>query len=113
MPWGVIRKTRLRRSPLASDTHVLDNLIGDARIQPVLVVFIQMLQEDIQLFPDKFPDLATMVCDELVPLIDRAYKTAPDLGQGVAGSAQCSAPTWKSRTERWSKYSYCVLAYAI
>jgi enterochelin esterase-like enzyme len=57
-------------------TNVLDNMIAEKNIQPALVVFIQMLPEDMQLFPDKFPGLASVVCDELVPLIDSAYKTA-------------------------------------
>jgi enterochelin esterase-like enzyme len=59
-----------------SYTNVLDNLIADKKIKPVLVVFIEMLNEDIQLFPDKFPLLAEHVCGELVPLIDSTYKTA-------------------------------------
>jgi enterochelin esterase family protein len=67
-------------------TNVLDNLIADAKIQPVLIVFIEMLPDDIQLFPDKFPTLATLVCDELVPLIDRSYPTAAAAGsRGITG----------------------------
>ena len=59
-----------------SYTNVLDNLIADKKIKPVLVAFIEMLPEDIQLFPDRFPLLADLVCGELVPLIDTTYKTA-------------------------------------
>jgi enterochelin esterase-like enzyme len=57
-------------------TNVLDNLIAEGKIQPVLVVFIGMLPEDGQLIPDKLMTLANMVCDEIVPMIDDAYPTA-------------------------------------
>ena len=41
----------------------------------MVVVFIQMVPEDMQFFPDKSSLLAKVICDELVPLIDRSYKT--------------------------------------
>jgi enterochelin esterase-like enzyme len=67
-------------------TNVLDSLIADGRIRPVLVVFVEMLPEDIELFPDKFPALATMVCNGIVPLIDRAYQTLPaPSSRGITG----------------------------
>ena len=67
-------------------TNVLDNLIADGKIQPVLVVFIGMLREDGQLIPDRLMALANVVADEIVPMIDDTYPTvrAP-AARAVAG----------------------------
>jgi len=55
-----------------SYTNVLDNLVADRRIKPLIVVFIEMAKEDMQLFPGRFNLLAEAVCGELVPRIDGA-----------------------------------------
>jgi enterochelin esterase-like enzyme len=69
-----------------SYTNVLDNLIADGKIRPVVVVFIGTAKEDMALFPDKFSVLAGAICDELVPLIDRSYPTeAVPAGRAITG----------------------------
>lgn len=71
---------------LMSYTNVLDNLIADGKIRPVLVVFIGTAREDMDLFPDRFSLLAGVICDELVPLIDRSYTTeAAPSGRAITG----------------------------
>ena len=54
-----------------SYANVLDNLIADKKIQPVLVIFIEMQSNDLALFAE----LESFICDELVPRIDASYKT--------------------------------------
>ena len=67
-------------------SNVLDNLIAEAKIEPLVVVFIEMLPHDMQLFPDKFPTLAAVVGNEVVPLIDTTYRTASQPSRrGVTG----------------------------
>lgn len=56
--------------------NVLDNLIADKKIKPVLVVFINFAEGDQNLFLNKTTDYFISVCDELVPLIDANYKTS-------------------------------------
>ena len=67
-------------------TNVLDNLIAEGKIRPVLVVFVSMLPEDGQLIPDKLTTLANIVCDEIVPVIDGDYPTLHDSSnRAIAG----------------------------
>ncbi len=54
---------------------VLDNLIHDKKIEPVVVVFIPAAEGDGPLLFEKHRDLSDAFCGELVPLIDRNYKT--------------------------------------
>jgi enterochelin esterase family protein len=56
--------------------NVLDNLIADNKIKPVLVVFIDFIEGDQNLFLNKTDEYFKSVCDELVPLIDANYKTS-------------------------------------
>jgi enterochelin esterase-like enzyme len=56
--------------------NVLDNLIADKKIKPVLVVFIDFIEGDQNLFLNKTDEYFKSVCDELVPLIDATYKTS-------------------------------------
>ena len=56
--------------------NVLDNLIADKNIQPIIVVFIDFIEGDQNLFLNKTDEYFKSVCDELVPLIDGNYKTS-------------------------------------
>jgi enterochelin esterase family protein len=56
--------------------NVLDNLIVDKKIKPVLVVFVDFVEGDQNLFLNKTDEYFKSVCDELVPLIDANYKTS-------------------------------------
>ena len=58
-----------------SFTNVLDNLIADKKIQPVIVVFLEYINDDDNLFLEKNERLTKVLCNELVPLIDQRYKT--------------------------------------
>jgi enterochelin esterase-like enzyme len=55
---------------------VLDNLIEDKRIEPLLVVFVPPVERDLEYLWGRYRQFITALCDELVPLIDRTYKTA-------------------------------------
>ncbi|MBE0538402.1 MAG: esterase family protein, partial [Ignavibacterium sp.] len=59
-----------------SYVNVLDNLIADKKIAPVIVVFIQYQDNDETFFIEKTEDYITAICDELVPLIETRYKTS-------------------------------------
>lgn len=56
--------------------NILDNLIADGVIKPVLVVFIEFVEGDQDYFINKTDEYIVMVCKELVPLIDEKYKTS-------------------------------------
>lgn len=60
-----------------SYNNVLDNLISDGKIEPVLAVFIPPGEHHAEKIADKSKAFLKVVCDEIVPLIDRTYKTDP------------------------------------
>jgi enterochelin esterase family protein len=65
-------------------THVLDNLIADGRIEPVMAVFVDerdpsrpeynRREDEFLAHPNEH---ASFIADELVPVIDQAYRTDP------------------------------------
>jgi len=59
-----------------SFTNVLDNLIADKKIRPVIAVFLDYVSDDKSLFLDSNDRLTKILCDELVSLIDRIYKVS-------------------------------------
>jgi enterochelin esterase family protein len=56
--------------------NVLDNLIADKKIKPVIVVFINFVEGDQDYFLNKTDEYFTAICSELVPLIDANFKTS-------------------------------------
>lgn len=56
--------------------NVLDNLIADKKIMPILVVFVDFIEGDQDYFLNKTNEYFTAFCKELVPLIDSRYKTS-------------------------------------
>ncbi|HEX9253541.1 MAG TPA: alpha/beta hydrolase-fold protein, partial [Ignavibacteriaceae bacterium] len=56
--------------------NILDNLIADKKIKHILVIFIDFIEGDQNLFLNKTDKYFKSVCDELVPLIDANYKTS-------------------------------------
>ena len=56
--------------------NALDNLIADRTIRPLLVVFIPPVQRHNEYVGLQQRAFTKMICDELVPLIDRAYLTS-------------------------------------
>lgn len=57
-------------------TDVLDNLIQDGTIRPVVAVFIPPVQREEEYVGLKQRDFSRRMCDDLVPLIDRRYHTS-------------------------------------
>jgi len=55
---------------------VLDNLIADRKIKPVIAVFIPPVQREVEYIGWRQREFTQMLCDELVPLIDRTYRTS-------------------------------------
>lgn len=65
---------------------VLDNLIADRKIEPLIVVFIPPVERHVEFIGEKHDDFLTVLCDEFVPLVDRTYKTeAQPEKRGIAG----------------------------
>lgn len=54
---------------------VLDNLIADRKIEPVLVVFIPWVEGDMPYLFEKHREFSDAICGELVALIDGKYRT--------------------------------------
>ena len=77
--------------------NVLDNLIADKKIKPVIVVFINFVEGDQDYFLNKTDEYFTAVCNELVPLIDANYKTSKQatdrLLTGISAGAHISLLT--------------------
>lgn len=55
---------------------LLDNLIGDRTIKPILVVFIPPIKREAEYVGSKQRAFTKMLCDDLVPLVDKSYKTS-------------------------------------
>ena len=58
-------------------TTVLDNLLADGKMEPILVVFMSPAQQHSEYIGDGQPIFMKALCDEFVPVIDRMFKTAP------------------------------------
>lgn len=56
--------------------NVLDNLIANRIIKPVLVVFIDFVEGDQDYFINRTDEYITALCKELVPMTDEKYKTS-------------------------------------
>jgi enterochelin esterase-like enzyme len=56
---------------------VLDNLVADGRIVPVIAVFIPPGNRMTENLGEESVHFVHVICDELVPVIDRAFKTDP------------------------------------
>jgi enterochelin esterase family protein len=57
-------------------TTVLDNLMADGKIKPLLVVFMPPEHQHSEYIGDGQPVFMKALCNEFVPVIDRMYKTA-------------------------------------
>lgn len=65
---------------------VLDNLIADGKIEPLIVVFIPPVERHVEFIGIKHDDFMTVLCDEFVPLVDKTYKTeAQPEKRGITG----------------------------
>ncbi len=56
---------------------IIDNLIAEKKIPPIIAVFIPPVEREDEYSGKKSGQYVKMVCDELVPLIDKIYSTDP------------------------------------
>lgn len=69
-----------------SYTTVLDNLIAECKINPVVVVFLPPGERHTEYIGEKQPAFMTALCDEFVPFIEKKFKTSslPEM-RGITG----------------------------
>ncbi|HEY6951189.1 MAG TPA: alpha/beta hydrolase-fold protein [Bacteroidota bacterium] len=83
--------------------NVLDNLIADHKIKPVLAVFIPPVERNDEYVGRKQRAFTRMLCDELVPFIDRTYKTSQQPGDrgmmGISNGGHVSLATVLKRPD--------------
>jgi len=83
--------------------NVLDNLIADNKIKPVLVVFVDFVEGDQDYFLNKTEEYFTAVCNELVPFIDKKYNTSKQAKDrvlaGISAGAHISLLTALKRSD--------------
>lgn len=66
--------------------NVLDNLIAEKKIKPIIVVFIKYEEDDSDYFLNITDDYEYFLTKELVPFIERQYKTSQKPGdRGISG----------------------------
>ncbi|MBN2347478.1 MAG: hypothetical protein JXJ22_01490 [Bacteroidales bacterium] len=69
--------------------NVLDNLIAEGKIRPVLAVFIPPVDRQSEYLWTKLNRYSDAICNELVPFIDRHYATSPlPKHRGIIGIAE-------------------------
>jgi enterochelin esterase family protein len=82
---------------------VLDNLIAAKRIPPVLAILIPPVERQDEYVWSKYRQYRSAVCDDLVPLIDRLYRTAKDPKKrgmmGISNGGHISLVTVMRRTD--------------
>jgi enterochelin esterase-like enzyme len=83
--------------------NVLDNLIADKNIKPVLVVFVDFAEGDQDYFINRTDEYFTAFCNELVPFIDVNYKTSKQAKDrvlaGISAGAHISLLTALKRSD--------------
>lgn len=57
---------------------IIDNMIADKKIVPIIAVFIPPVDRGREYVGDQSKAFISMICDELVPGIDKKYKTSHD-----------------------------------
>jgi enterochelin esterase-like enzyme len=56
--------------------NIIDNLIADGRLPPIIGVFVPSVERNREYLGMTTPEFITAFCDELVPMIDRLYRTS-------------------------------------
>jgi enterochelin esterase family protein len=74
-----------------SYNNILDNLIADKKIAPVIVVFIECKEGDSEYYINKTDEYTTAICDELLPLIEKKYRTSQSPTKRVASGISAGA----------------------
>lgn len=82
---------------------VLDNLIAADRIPPVVAVLVPPVERQDEYVWAKYRTYRSAVCDDLVPIIDRQYRTAKDPKRrgmmGISNGGHISLVTVMRRTD--------------
>ena len=83
--------------------NVVDNLIADHKIRPLIVVFIPPVLREDEYVGRRQRGFTKMLCDELVPLIDKTYPTSrkpEDRGMmGISNGGHVSLATVLKRPD--------------
>ena len=86
---------------------ILDNLIADNKIKPVLVVFIDYKEEDANYEIDRTNEYIKFICDDILPIIENKYKISrqPEnhVIAGVSAGASISILTVFKRPDKFLK----------
>lgn len=56
--------------------NIIDNLIADGQLPPIIGVFVPSVDRNAEYIGMKTPEYISAFCEELVPLIDRSYRTS-------------------------------------
>ncbi|MCA0386924.1 MAG: hypothetical protein LCH52_00370 [Bacteroidetes bacterium] len=66
--------------------NILDNLIVEEKIAPMIAVFIEFREGDQDFYLNKTDEYTSFICESLMPFIDKKYKTSalPEK-RGIAG----------------------------
>ena len=84
-------------------TNVLDNLIAERKIKPLIVVFVPPVLRGEEYVGRRQRAFTTMLCDELVPLVDKSYPTSrkpEDRGMmGISNGGHVSLATVLKRPD--------------
>lgn len=85
--------------------NVLNNLIADKKISPVVVVFIDYIEGDQDYFLNITDEYFSAVCNELIPLVDKNYKTSQNpqnrVLTGISAGAHISLLTPFKRPDKF------------
>ena len=66
--------------------NIIDNLIADGQIRPIIAVFVPPVERQNEYAGLKTPAYISAFCDELIPLIDRSFRSSRKAGErGVMG----------------------------
>jgi enterochelin esterase family protein len=83
--------------------NVLDNLIADKKIKPVLVVFVDFIEGDQEYFVNKTEEYFIAICNELVSLVDANFRTTKQTKDrvlaGISAGAHISLLTALKRSD--------------
>lgn len=86
---------------IAGYKNVLDNLIADKAISPVVAVFIQPVQRMDEFIGGKRRLMSDAICNELIPLIDGKYKTSKEASKrAMMGTSYSGNITYATVLER-------------
>ena len=56
--------------------NIIDNLIADGQLPPIIGVFVPSVERNAEYIGMITPEYISAFCEELVPLIDRSYRTS-------------------------------------